>query len=84
MEIMNVLDTLFKHEKDALLESLRRDLRSEYVKADNVSPYAEYHQLNIRLIHRFLELLNPRGPHRDAHRERRMSNSHAFMVLVED
>lgn len=58
--------SIFSHEMEALLEALRRDYRSEQAKAAANSPDVEFHRRNARYALRLLELLHPRGPHREA------------------
>lgn len=57
----NQITQLFHHEKVALLESLRRDMRNELHKAQNNPELAIYHQSNAHYIKRILEILNPKS-----------------------
>lgn len=59
---------IFEHEMEALLEALRRDLRTEQEKAQRGAQYREQHIGNVRYAMRLLELLNPRGPERLTYR----------------
>ena len=51
---------LFEYEKSALLEALRRDMRSEERRAASHSQYAEYHLANSRTSLKLLEALSPK------------------------
>lgn len=55
---------IFEYEKEALLEALRRDLRTEQEKAQRSTQHREWHIGNVRYAKRLLEVLNPRGPER--------------------
>jgi hypothetical protein len=52
---------LFPHERQALLDALRRDLRMEISHAQTEPEWATYHYINARLNVRLLELLEPRS-----------------------
>lgn len=52
--------SLFDHEKDALLASLRRDARSELLKAQANKTFAAFHMTNYYAVVRILECLNPK------------------------
>lgn len=52
--------SLFDYEKAALLESLRRDARSELLKAYTNEHRAECHLANYHAIVRIIECLNPK------------------------
>lgn len=52
---------LFRHEKETLLDALRRDMRNELDKAENSPELAIYHHSNARYIKRLLEILNPKS-----------------------
>lgn len=67
---MNQLLGIYPHELQALLEALRRDLRSERIRAFEETSEADFHRQNERHILRLLELLNPRGAHRARYEER--------------
>jgi hypothetical protein len=62
------METLFPHEMEALLQALRRDLRSEQIKASMNPADADIHLCNVRFAQRVLEVLNPRGAHRSQYR----------------
>lgn len=49
-------------EREALLEALRRDLRSEREFALQDSRWQIWHQRNVQLSLRLLEALNPKAP----------------------
>jgi hypothetical protein len=51
---------LFDHEKQMLFAALRRDMRSELLKAESNAQHADYHLTNHRITVRILEVLNPR------------------------
>jgi hypothetical protein len=53
--------SLFSYELDALLEALRRDLRSERCKAVTDSQESEFHLSNYRSTIKILETLNPKS-----------------------
>lgn len=55
---------IYPHEMQALLEALRRDLRSERIKAAGKTKDADFHRQNERHIVRLLECLNPRMSYR--------------------
>jgi hypothetical protein len=61
---MSNVPFIFKHEFEALLEALRRDLRTEQEKAQGDTRHREWHLGNVRYAMRLLEILNPRGPER--------------------
>jgi hypothetical protein len=52
--------SLFDYEKEALLASLRRDARSELLKAYTNEHRAECHLANYHAVVRILECLNPK------------------------
>lgn len=52
---------LLPYEKEALLEALRRDLRSEMNLALRRSSWQFWHQRNVQLSLRILEAINPKG-----------------------
>ena len=52
---------LHSYEKEALLEALRRDLRSERCKVRTDPQDAEFHLANSRAIIKILEALNPKS-----------------------
>jgi hypothetical protein len=52
---------LLPYEKEALLEALRRDLSSQRNLALLDSGYKFWHQRNVQLNLRLLEVLNPKG-----------------------
>lgn len=58
---------IYPHEWEALLEALRRDLRSQTSMAKQALSDADFHRQNARHTLRLLELFNPRGPHRDSY-----------------
>lgn len=53
---------LFPHERAALLNALRRDLRSETDKSMTSGPLRDSHAINVQLTLRLLEALNPKSP----------------------
>lgn len=57
MASLNAL--LFPHERQALLDALRRDLRIEKALSETDSQLADYHYANVRLNARLIELLEP-------------------------
>lgn len=59
---MNVLE-LLSVEREALLEALRRDLRCERNLAKRDPNWAIWHQRNVQLNLRLLEVLNPKDRH---------------------
>lgn len=59
---------LFPHEMESLLQALRRDLRSEKLKADLNPDDATYHHRNARSVVRLLDAINPRKPNRQLHK----------------
>jgi hypothetical protein len=61
---MCYLPGIFAHEMEALLDALRRDLRTEQAKSLAGTPYVEFHRNNVRNAMRLLEALNPRDPQR--------------------
>ena len=61
---------IYPHEMQVLLEALRRDLRSERLRAAEDPAAALIHRQNERLLIRLLELFNPRGAHREEYRLR--------------
>lgn len=71
--MINIVLDIFAHEKDVLLEALRRDLRSELAKSVSDTQDAHLHSLNARYVLRLLETLNPRGPHRAAYDAREIA-----------
>lgn len=58
--VRNLLE-LLPLEREALLEALRRDLRSERNLAMLDSDWEIWHQRNVRLNLRLLEAINPKG-----------------------
>jgi hypothetical protein len=56
----NRLIDLFPHEREALLEALRRDLRVELAKCENDPIWADIHQFNVTRNVRLLEAINPK------------------------
>ncbi|RYE73150.1 MAG: hypothetical protein EOO81_01395 [Oxalobacteraceae bacterium] len=54
------IHTLLPGEKEALLEALRRDLRSERSLARHDTGWAAWHQRNVQLDVRLLEAFNPK------------------------
>lgn len=58
--MINFLE-LFPAEREALLEALRRDLRSESKLAKSDADWAICHQRNVQLAVRLLAALNPKG-----------------------
>lgn len=56
------IKSLFPHEREALLSSLRRDLRTESAKSKLNTEFRDYHGMNVQLILRVLEILNPKTP----------------------
>lgn len=50
---------LFEHERSALIEALRRDIRSEERRAESNPQDADYHLTNYRTTLRILETLHP-------------------------
>lgn len=52
---------LFRHEYEALLEALRRDLRRERGLAAAGNEDGCFHGLNARMVSRLLEILRPRS-----------------------
>lgn len=60
---MGSLNTfLLPHEYDALLESLRRDLRTQQKLAKSPGLLADWHYCNVRMTKRLLNILNPKRP----------------------
>lgn len=56
---MNICD-LFPHEKEALLDALRRDLRNSKRRIYECPDEAIVHHANVRLIMRVLDVIQPR------------------------
>ena len=56
--------SLFAYEQEALLSSLRRDLRAESAKCQLDASNRDYHAMNVKLILRILEVLSPKGKSR--------------------
>jgi hypothetical protein len=54
------IKSLFPHEREALLSSLRRDLRTEKAKSQSNTEHRDYHGMNVQLILRILDILNPK------------------------
>lgn len=52
---------LFEHERSALIEALRRDIRSEERRAESNPQDADYHLTNYRTTLRILETLHPQS-----------------------
>lgn len=50
---------LFPHEKQALIDALRKDLKRETRHWEKRCEWSGYHHYNIRLNMRLLELLEP-------------------------
>jgi hypothetical protein len=65
--------SLFPHELDALLCALRRDMQAELAKCQLETEERHYHAMNVKLILRILEILNPKGSSR--REEHRQNNS---------
>ena len=61
---MPAVPVIFEHEMNALLDALRRDLRTEQKMVYWDSENSFLHENNIRYVKRLLDLLNPRGPDR--------------------
>lgn len=53
---------LFGFEREALIEALRRDIRSELAKAESSRACRELHLSNARHSARLLEIFSPRHP----------------------
>lgn len=53
-------ESLFLHQKEAMLAALRRDMRSELERAATDPEWADYHRLNARGIQSILQVLNPK------------------------
>jgi hypothetical protein len=66
---------IFSHEMEALLDALRRDLRTEQTKSFGDTPDVHFHRQNVRKSLRLLETLNPRGPHRHNYQPAQMVKS---------
>lgn len=58
---------LFKHEKTALVDALRRDLRRQ-LDAVACRDETQEHNRNARIIRRLLDLINPRKRAIECHR----------------
>jgi hypothetical protein len=54
------LQKLFPYEFEELLNALRRDLRTERELAGTDVAWSEWHEANTRMVHRLLEVLNPK------------------------
>lgn len=52
--------SLFPHEREALLEALRRDVRTEQCKVKTDPEDAHFHLANSRIGIQILEVLNPK------------------------
>ena len=57
----SVVQELFTHEFDELLDALRRDMRRQFDLAEGSTPLADWHHANARLVLRILEVLNPKS-----------------------
>lgn len=53
-------DILMNYELQALLEALRRDLRSEQEKVATDFAWSDVHARNVRIVKRLLEAINPK------------------------
>lgn len=51
---------LFPHEQLALIEALRRDLKSQQECAARQGPWANWHEYNARMVIRLLKALSPK------------------------
>lgn len=51
---------LMRHELDAVLEALRRDMRSEESRAKADPEWADFHAMNARADRQLLQALNPK------------------------
>ncbi|WP_326505092.1 hypothetical protein [Noviherbaspirillum album] len=60
MDIKARFASLFPHEREALLEALRRDVRTEQCKVKNNPQDAHFHSANSRIGIQILETLNPK------------------------
>jgi hypothetical protein len=54
------LNELYPHEFEALLEALRRDMRTQLDLSQNDQKWATWHKMNARLDQRLLQTLNPK------------------------
>lgn len=59
--MMIALQKLLPHEFSALLEALRRDVRSESSLSQGCSEWTDWHRANARMSMRLLEALNPKS-----------------------
>jgi hypothetical protein len=57
---------LFAYEHLALLEALRRDLKTQRELADRPGRWAEWHRYNARMVKRLLDAINPKRRATDA------------------
>jgi hypothetical protein len=57
---MDSLVDLLPHEFEALMEALRRDLRSEIAKSKTDLAWTEWHCANVRKTIRILDTINPK------------------------
>lgn len=53
-------ELLMPHEFLALVEALRRDLKTQQELANNPGPWVEWHFYNARMAKRLLDTLNPK------------------------
>lgn len=58
MKIQNI--DLMPWECEALLAAIRRDYRVEFLKAHCHTAHTDFHQSNVRMAIRLLEILNPK------------------------
>jgi hypothetical protein len=77
---------LFDYEKQALLDALRRDLRSESAKSAANTKDREEHLYNCRQILNLLDLLSPRAREKGKHRLASVvsSNPRSSQTLMDD
>lgn len=61
---------LMNHELMALLDALRRDLRSEQDKVGTDTAWSDVHARNVRTVKRLLEALNPKQVEKQAYQAR--------------
>ena len=52
--------SLLSHERSALLDALRRDLKAQHELAMRPGPWVEWHRYNARMAKRLLNILNPK------------------------
>lgn len=55
----NLRITIFQHEKQALIDALRRDMRMEMMYMETLPELRHHHYKNARLNLRLLELIEP-------------------------